>query len=422
MRRILALILILSGLPALTACYDALEVDDWAYVYTMGVDKGISNKLRITVQLPTMKSSGGGIDGGGQSSTGSGNKDFVVISLDCPTFYTGVNMINSSLSRKINYSHSKYFVVSEDIAKEGMGNLMSAFVRDRQIRRTMHMIVVKGKARDFIKEINPVLGTALSKTQEGMMNMEKVNGFFDDNDLGSFIDDIKSHKIQPVSVLAAINDFSNYKKEGQPTDEIKSAGDYYAGELPRSDGNKTEYLGTAIFNGSKMVGEFNGDETRALLMIKGEYETGSYVIHDPYNSKLLDTIIVNQQKKPDTKIDFKKEGKPDIEVKIFLEGEIQALQSTVNYESMEYKPILENKVETFLKEQINKSISKALALNSDVFGFGEKASMKFLTIQDWEEYKWLEKFKDSSIKTEVQFVIRRTGTLIKTNPTKDGKQ
>lgn len=422
MRRILALILILSGLPALTACYDALEVDDWAYVYTMGVDKGISNKLRITVQLPTMKSSGGGIDGGGQSSTGSGNKDFVVISLDCPTFYTGVNMINSSLSRKINYSHSKYFVVSEDIAKEGMGNLMSAFVRDRQIRRTMHMIVVKGKARDFIKEINPVLGTALSKTQEGMMNMEKVNGFFDDNDLGSFIDDIKSHKIQPVSVLAAINDFSNYKKEGQPTDEIKSAGDYYAGELPRSDGNKTEYLGTAIFNGGKMVGEFNGDETRALLMIKGEYETGSYVIHDPYNSKLLDTIIVNQQKKPDTKIDFKKEGKPDIEVKIFLEGEIQALQSTVNYESMEYKPILENKVETFLKEQIDKSISKALALNSDVFGFGEKASMKFLTIQDWEEYKWLEKFKDSSIKTEVQFVIRRTGTLIKTNPTKDGKQ
>lgn len=422
MRRILALILILSCLPALTACYDALEVDDWAYVYTMGVDKGISNKLRITVQLPTMKSSGGGIEGGGQSSTGSENKDFVVISLDCPTFYTGVNMINSSLSRKINYSHSKYFVVSEDIAKEGMGNLMSAFVRDRQIRRTMHMIVVKGKTSDFIKEINPVLGTALSKTQEGMMNMEKVNGFFDDNDLGSFIDDIKSHKIQPVSVLAAINDFSNYKKEGQPTDEIKSAGDYYAGELPRSDGNKTEYLGTAIFNAGKMVGEFNGDETRALLMIKGEYETGSYVIHDPYNSKLLDTIIVSQQKKPDIKIDFKKEGKPDIGVKVFLEGEIQALQSTVNYESMEYKPILENKVEAFLKEQIDKSISKALALNSDVFGFGEKASMKFSTIQDWEEYKWLEKFKDSSVKTEVQFVIRRTGTLIKTNPTKDGKQ
>ncbi len=422
MRRILAFILVLSGLFTLTACYDALEVDDWAYVYTMGVDKGISNKLRITVQFPTMKSSGGGIGGGGQSSSGSENKDFVVISLDCPTFYTGVNMINSSLSRKINYSHSKYFVVSEDIAKADMGNLMSAFVRDRQIRRTMHMIVVRGKASDFIREINPVLGTALSKTQEGMMNMERVNGFFDDNDLGSFIDDIKSHKIQPVSVLAAINDFSNYKKEGQPTDKVKSSGDYYAGELPRNNGNKTEYLGTAIFNGGKMVGEFNGDETRALLMIKGEYETSSYVIHDPSDSKLLDTIIVSQQKKPHIKIDFKKGGKPDIRVKIFLEGEIQALQSTVNYESIEYKPILENKVEAFLKEQIDKAISKALGLNSDVFGFGEKASMKFLTIQDWEKYKWLDRFKDSSIKTEVQFVIRRTGTLMKTNPPKVGKQ
>lgn len=140
-RQRVILLLITLIIPFLTSCYDAKELDEWAYVYTMGIDKGVSDNLRITLQIETMRE---------QQSNGPGSKeqnDFTVITLDCPSFYSGVNMINTSLSRKLNYMHAKYFVISEALAKEDISGLMSAFVRDRQIRRIMHMVVVRGTAQ-----------------------------------------------------------------------------------------------------------------------------------------------------------------------------------------------------------------------------------------------------------------------------------
>lgn len=419
MRRMILLVLLNSIIIAsLTACYDAREIDEWAYVYSIGVDKGVSNKLRMTIQISTMKGGGGE---GGQDSSGSQQKgDFSVISLDCPTFYSGVNMINASLSRKINYMHSKFFVVSEDLAKEDIGVLSNAFVRDRQIRRTMHMLFVKGKAEEFISEIDPIVGVAISKTQEGMMGMEKDTGFFDDTSFGEFIDDLKSSKHQATGCLAALNDFSHFIEDGSGKETFKSSGDYYAGELPRKEGNKTEYFGTALFNGGKMIGELNGDETRVLLMARGEFNRGSFPIQDPSNNKLIATISISPQKRPAVKVTFK-EGIPYISLSVFLEGDLQALQSTVNYEKPEIKPILEKKMKEFIKNQLDKTINKCLDLKCDAFGFGDKACMQFLTIQEWEDYDWLSRFKDAKVYTKVDFTIRRTGTMLKTNPIKGAK-
>ncbi|HEX2924972.1 MAG TPA: Ger(x)C family spore germination protein [Ruminiclostridium sp.] len=418
-RKIALIILIVSAMLPLASCFDAREIDSWAYVYTMGVDKGVSDKLRMTIQFLALKEqTGGGSQGGAQSAPGS---DVKVITIDCPTFYSGVNMINSSLSRRINYMHSKFFIVSQELAKEDISSLMSAFVRDRQIRRTMHMIVVRGKADDFINSFNPILGTAISKTQEGIMDMQKITGLFEDTSFGNFIDDMKSDKIQPVGVLAGLNDFSHFQQEGPQPEKFKTAGDYYAGELPRNEGNKTEFFGTALFNGGKMIGELNGDETRALLMLKGKYGSGSYPISDPSQPKLVDTIIIRQQKKPQIKITFKN-GKPVINEKIFLEGDLQAVQSDTDFESPAKKPILEKVVKEFIKKELDKTISKCKSLNCDSFGFGEKASLHFLTIQRWEGYRWLDHFKDSEITVKVEFIIRRTGTLIKTNKTIQSKE
>jgi spore germination protein KC len=412
MRKILFIILLFAGIiPCLTSCYDAREIDSWAYVYSMGVDKGVSDRLRITIQILNLKDSKGGGADSNQSQPG-GNVE--VITIDCPSFYTGVNMINTSLSREINYMHSKFFVVSQDLAKDDIGRLMNAFVRDRQIRRTMHFIVVRGKASELINEFHPILGTAISKTQEGLMDMSQEIGLFDDESLGSFMNDMKSSKAQPVGVLAAVNNFSSFQEEGPQPENFKTPGAYYAGELPRKGGNKIECLGTALFNEGKMIGELNGDETRALLMIKGEYRTGSFVFADPYEPNFIDTIIIRQRKKPKINITFK-QGKPVIDVKVFLDGDLRAIQSTVDYEKKNRKPVLEKTVKDYMKKELDKTIEKCKGLNCDAFGFGEKAVMKFLTLQKWEKYDWLSHFQEVKVTTHVDFVIKRTGTLIKTN-------
>jgi spore germination protein KC len=72
----------------------------------------------------------------------------------------------------------------------------------------------------------------------------------------------------------------------------------------------------------------------------------------------------------------------------------------------------------YIKGIIDKTIDKCKELNVDVFGSGEKAVKHFLTIQEWEEYNWLSRFKDAEVNTKVEFTIRRTGTILKTSPIK----
>ena len=429
MRKIVIIVLIVLFcvfmMSSLTACYDAKEIDQWAFVYTIGVDKGVANSLRFTFQIPSMKQEGGG--GGKSGSSGgsggqSGEKNYATYSVDAPTFYAAVNMAETSISRTFNYMHTKYLVISEELAREGVERFINGMVRSRQIRRIMHIIIMRGKASEFVEEFNPLLTSAISKAQEGFMTTSEDTGLFIDTSYYHFMKDMKTTYRMPAAPLTAVNDFSNYKTDGSPLppEDFKSEGDYYAGELPRSGGNKFEFLGTALFDGDKMVGVLNGSESRAMLMVRGEFSRASITIADPLNKALRIAIDTTPQKKPNIKFSFQ-DGKPVIHVEIFLEGDLQNVQAPAEYESVKLKPTLDDAYKTYIKGILDETIDKCKSLNVDVFGFGEKAVMHFLTIQEWEEYNWLGKFKDAEITTEVEFTIRRTGTLLKTNPTRTTK-
>lgn len=419
MRKFLLLLMVsVLILSTLTACYDAHEINDFAYVYTIGLDKGVTDVLRMTVQMPTMKKEGGG----GQKRGPSGGSDtqeqdgYVSISIDAPTFYSGANMINSYLPRTLNYMHTKYFVISEELAREGIGAYINGFVRNREIRRTVYMIVTKGKASDFIKQNSPLVGTALSKMQEDIMRESLETGLFHNTTYGEVIDAAKSPARTAITVLAAVNDFKKFEQEEQTDEkEFRTSGDYYAGELVRSGGNKVEYFGTAIFDGDKMVGELNGDESRMMLMARGEFKRGFFAIKDPKKPDTAITLDVRMEKKPSTKVMYEN-NKPVIHQKITLEGDIMAIQSSVNYESKDLKPVIENEFRNYVKGEMQKTIEKCKGLNADVFKYGLTAQMSFATRQEWLQYEWYRQFKDAEVSTDVEFAIRRTGTMIKTSP------
>lgn len=418
-RTILFFILNILLITTLTSCYDAHEVTEWAYAYSIGMEKGVTDKLRMSVQIPTVKGEKGG--GGGQEGAGGDKADvqekgeYVTITIDCPTFYSGVNMINSFLPREINYMHTKYLVFSESLAREGIDTYITAFIRGRQIRRGMYMIVTKGSASEFLKENTVVLGSELSKKQENLLSLGDQTGFFAKSKYGNIINDIKTPYTQPIAILAAVNDFGRFTEgEGKGDAPFKTSGDYYAGDLVRKGGSKAEFFGTAVFNGGRMVGQLNGDETRAMLMSRGEFGRGLFAVKDPKKTDVTVTMDIRQQKGRSVKIRFEGD-KPIVELKIFLEGDIRAIQTTYDYESKELKPLLENEFNKLIKKELDKTIKKCQGLNADIFKFGSVAAMKFGTIQEFEQYNWLKRFKDATVNTQVEFTIRRTGTMLKSS-------
>lgn len=414
MRKLILLSMVcLLPFTSLTGCFDAKEVTEWTYVYSIGMEKGITDKLRMTIQAPSMRSGKGG--GGSEGSGSQEQSGIETITIDCPSFYSGINMLNTFMSRQMNYMHAKYLVFSESLAREGIDSYITAFIRGRQIRRQMSVIVTKGSASEFLKEHTTAISSSLSKKQQNMLDQANTTGFFSDSTYGEMLNESKTPYGQAIAILAAVNDESKFKEgEGTGKSPFKTSGDYYAGDLIRSGGSRVEFLGTAVFDGGKMVGELNGDETRALLMVRDEFRRGNYALKDPKKEDKSISIDIRRQKSPDIKIHFEGDN-PSIDIKVFLEGDILAIQSTIDYESKELKPLLEKAMTDEIKEQMDRTIKKCQDVNSDVFRFGNIAAMHFLTIPEFEEYGWLKRFKDVKVNTRIDFKIRRAGTMLKSS-------
>jgi len=70
MRKTISITLIVVILVTmLTGCYDLMEPDEMTYVLAIGLDKGVKDKLRLTVEFHTTK---GGSSSKSSSSSGGG--------------------------------------------------------------------------------------------------------------------------------------------------------------------------------------------------------------------------------------------------------------------------------------------------------------------------------------------------------------
>ncbi len=414
MRKIIGILMLGILMVTLTSCYDADEIDDMLHVVAIGIDKGISDKWRLTLEFSKMSSGG---SGSSQSSGGGESQgEYTYVTIDAPSFFTGIDMLNTALPRKLTFIHAQIIVLSEELAKSGLiGEYIAPLIRFREIRRSSHVFVVKGNASEFLKENKPFIGNMVSKNFQILINESDDTGFFPHVTLEHFYSDLESSYSQPIATLAAVNEFDTFKKEGEPWGtEFITGGNYTAGELPRAGENKIELFGTAVFDGDKMVGELNGDETRYMLMARGEFERGFFTMRDPQKPALIIPLDVKGPTKPEVRVTF--DGlKPIIYLKVHLNADLLAVQSRINYENRELKVLLEMEFQQIVKSGIEAVIHKCQGINADVFMFGDNAKINFLTIDELENYNWNTHFKDAEVNVEVEFAIRRTGTQIDSN-------
>lgn len=428
---IIVLILICIILP-LTGCWDNTEIDDMAYVISIGLDKGTQNVLKLTLLIVIPKNivgGGGGGDIGGSekkdSSSGKGKESSEVVSVEAPTIPAGLNMVNAFISRKISLGHLKAVVFSEELAKEGVGKFLDYFNRDRETRGIANVIVSKGSGDEFLRALKPVLETNPSKYIELTANANLYTAFIPKTVIETFIRDAQSYDEQPIAVLGGINKQALKEDEPipfmeplrkEPGAENPNEGDYIAGDIPRKGDVDRELMGTAIFDGDKMVGEFSAIETAVMMLIRGEYERNFWSMEDPLKKGYYVPIDLRVKKGPSIKV--KRHGnKFDIDVKLHLEGNIMAIQSGIQYEDEQYMPVLEESVEktiTRLAERIIKMAQNEY--KSDVFNFGDYARRTFWLEDDWEKSNWKGAFPDATVKVETDFHVSRAGLVYKTNP------
>lgn len=416
------LFMLLSTL--LTSCYDNREIDDKAYAIALGLDKGETNHLRMTLQfaIPSKISSGEG--GGSSDGGGGGGGSSSITTVETPTIYAGLNMINTYVSNQVDFSHCKVVVFSEELAQEGIHKYIHAIVRGREFRGSMHVAVSMDTAEDYIRNVTTVLELNPAKYYEKNFKSYKYTGFTGDTRLINFYLLEESSCRQAFATLVGINKYekssqfdnnnSNYKEKGrdQPLE-----GDFYAGYIPKVYEAKAEVMGIAVFDGGTMVGKFDGEEATFHQMLYGTYDHSYISIPDPEQPNDFVLLNVKQARMPEHHVEM--EGDiPYISAKVKLEADILSIQSGINYESIENMGILESASEEFLKKGILRFLEKTKPMHADLCGFGRDLKVRYLLWNDWINVHWLKIYANSEFSVEVDLKIRRPGLLIRAAPAK----
>lgn len=427
--KLCALLALAFSLLVLPGCWGSKETDEVAYVLVAGFDKGEKDDIVVTANIANPREIAG-VSGGGEGGGGGGSSaGTVTLSVESYAPIAALNLLSTVVDRQISLSHTRAYVFSEELAREGTGRWLIALSRYREVRGTAQIFVCRGKASDYINTNKPALETSPAKQFELIANLSGNHGLYPSVQFVEFYSHIKSFSAQALAPLVAIHEGGLESADS----EMNKVGDselgkYTAGEIPVAGESKSQVMGTAAFRGDKMVGTLNGQETRYYLLLKGDFVHGLTSIPDPFSEGQAEKVALigfqlHQGSKPQYRTYIDENGNVFIDVEIFLEPEIVASTSFVSFERPDLKPVLEEAISKYIEQGCNTLVKRAQEeFRSDIFGFGYYVKRNFWTIKPWEEFNWLGRFPDAQVNITVHSNIRRTGLMLKTTPLVNGDE
>lgn len=435
---ILTIIIVISSFT-LTGCVGK-EPNEIAYVVALGIDKGEDDNFNITIQYAnTNQISGGSSEEGGKN----GSQIVDNIAVEAPNLYSAMGLANHILSKTFSLSHAKLIVFSQEVAKEGLNNIVETFIRSEELRPDVYLAVAFDSANKYLTSVNPVMDVNPAKYYQMIYDKNTLIGI-PDGVAKNFFFSVKTEEYDCLLPLAGVisgsesggsggsssengsdkgdsggsesgsaeDSSKNEKQKDAPINNKKfeyRMKNYIGGQAAIEQENKSEAMGSAVFEDDKMVGILGSIETEMFKLLIGDY---NYSYLTLYNEKTPDepvTIKAIKERRPKYKID-KDEKK--IYVELFIEGDIYSLPA--NYS-------IEEDIETFEKnsgeyiEDAGKEFMKQFMekYDSDIFRLKEKAKREFLINQEYEEFKKTVNFKEYDIDIKANFKIRRTGLVVR---------
>lgn len=427
-------------LLTLTGCYDANEPNDYAYVVAIGIDKAKKeNEFEISVQFAKPAQ----ISGGSSEQGGSGGETLGLCTVEAPSIYSGINIANNLVSKRFQLSHTKMIVVSEEIAKEGINDIIYTIVRSTDLRPNMYVTVAKNSAKEYLAsvepemEINPVKYYQLIFENNAAELVPKIFSqhiyFYINSDEREVLLPMVAKSKEPEEKSKESsgdgksdgggqkNGSNDSQKENTelPKTDAKTNYDgfeylmeeYIAGDVSANKKNKSEAMGAAVFSGDKMVGELNALETEIYNILNGSFISNYNTFYSEEYPDEPMVMLVRQYKPPTVSVKIK-EGKPEIYIKVNMEGSVVSVAGNYLLEEDIYKN--EDRIEGYIKEEIEKFLYKTSKdLGTDILGFGTRAKKEFRDYGEFEDFKWQEAYKEAEFRVDADFSIRRTGLIIK---------
>ncbi|MEJ8546426.1 Ger(x)C family spore germination protein [Brevibacillus borstelensis] len=385
-------------LPILTGCWDRTEIESRANILGIAIDvvedneEQYESKLshldhtfpkpkKALIQITAQIAVPGRIPLGPESGSSGSQKPVWVLSTVGHTLDDAILNLQQEIADRLFFGHLRVIIVSDKVAKQGVGELNDYLRRNPEVRRTAWMIISNGKASK-VMESSPQLERIPTLYLSAMMENAVLLGKFPSDFLGLFWSASSKLGQEPFLPVVEVKRYEN-----------------------------TEISGLAYFHGDRMVGVLKPLEIGFFMAVKG-ITKGGYAAFTPVPGQKASVLVRSRSRS--TQISAVMEhGRPKIKLDIHVEVDI--VEKTKNTGSLNRPGILkEISAETsrHAKNTIENIIAKTQKDESDIFGFGEYIRAKLPDY--WNTHiktkeNWREQFKKLEVDIHFTTTIRRVG-------------
>lgn len=413
MKRKLLQLLMLSIMLFFNGCWDYSDYENLTQIYSLGIDlDDNSHKITVTLQfIPIAKSSG---DKAANLNKGT------VYSASAVTFMDAMVKLQQASPNKLFFGYLQVIVIGEDAAKYIMKDLTENFERTPNVRSSVSIVVVPGKAEGVIATIDPNSVTSSGKKIRSLLTSYRSNGTVYAVTLRDFLLMLTRDGIEPVA-SRILTTYENDKGEalGGTRNDIRFA--------IEKQGNIIA-SGMAAFKKDKFIGWLNDKETLGLNWILGNkintYKTSNpdEISSDNNNRTPLyvatDKMLFFYITKSGSKIKVKiQNNKPVVYLNVKVEATLRKYYSDegAEYIDPDITDAMEKNLESSILSDIDSSLKKGKTeLNSDIFGFGFNFYRQHP--KEWHKYyqsSWGGIFRNVPVIVNVDAKINNTGSNIK---------
>jgi spore germination protein KC len=388
LKRLLSILIILSTI-FLTGCWSSHEVNTLAITVCIGIDK-TENGYLVSEQVLNPRAIA--------SKKATTESPVVLYTAEGSDLAEIIRRFTAQSSRRIYNAHLRMVVFGEDVAKDGIQNILDYFARNYEYRTDFYFVVARN--------------TTASEVLGVLTPIEAIPGIDMYNSLRTSAEEwapTKSIRIIELAnsivadgknpVLTGI-EISRGEISPKSTDVLKQSGEY----------KRLKYTGLGAFKKDKLAGWLDEDESKGYNYIAGNVK--STVEYASYGGNVkITSEIINAES--GTKV-YLLNNRPAIALEIKVKQNIGIVEGEFDVSAEENKKVLNEITATRVKLLCEKALNKAQKeLKTDIFGFGEAIHRKYPKV--WEKFKddWNNIFPDLPVNITVEVSTNQLGQITK---------
>ena len=378
MKKIILLFILLF---CICGCWNYKELDDYSIITGISIDKS-DDTYEVSVLISNASKSSG-------ESPDSSQSKSVLYSSKGNSIFKALKDIALISPKELYLDHFSILVISEEIAKEGIYNVVDFFLRYPNSRKDFSVAIAKDcKAKDTLKIITPITDFPSQSIADNLMFSTNLQGTISNVNYNELIYNlIAPGKEVVMNSIKIIGD----KKEGSKSENIESS-------EPKT---YLKLSNLAIFKDDKFVSWTSEEESYGINIINDK-TTEMYIkikINDGY-------VVVNPVNfKTDIKVKFKN-TKPQISIIASGNAKIMEVNGKIDLANNYVIEEIQKKANEKIKNYIKKGIKVASDNETDIFGFGLKIYKNNPDYFNKIKKDWNKDLKNLDIKTKSDLIIK----------------